>query len=192
MDFLQNIQLPEPQLLLRMSLWVKATWNRLISCGIKFFKLYEKTVQQNFQDCPLMMLWKNCWPPERGTDMGCVFSKNTDAELHNVTFDCESPNCQRSIYSEAKKLMQSEKVYFNRVGNGKKIPTVLSAQFAENLVRSRQSDMCILEHGEQMVDLSVRYTSQAIAAWNQIRNILKSGESKWTQLQNFSSLISTS
>ena len=93
--------------------------------------------------------------------MGCVFSKNTDAELHNVTFDCESPNCQRSIYSEAKKLMQSEK-----------------AQFAENLVRSRQSDMCILEHGEQMVDLSVRYTSQAIAAWNQIRNILKSGESK--------------
>ena len=23
--------------------------------------------------------------------MGCVFSKNTDAELHNVTFDCESP-----------------------------------------------------------------------------------------------------
>ena len=109
--------------------------------------------------------------------MGCVFSKNTDAELHNVTFDCESPNCQRSIYSEAKKLMQSEKVYFNRVGNGKKIPTVLSAQFAENLVRSRQSDMCILEHGEQMVDLSVRYTSQAIAAWNQIRNILKSGES---------------
>ena len=101
--------------------------------------------------------------------MGCVFSKNTDAELHNVTFDCESPNCQRSIYSEAKKLMQSEKV---------KIPTVLSAQFAENLVRSRQSDMCILEHGEQMVDLSVRYTSQAIAAWNQIRNILKSGESK--------------
>lgn len=110
--------------------------------------------------------------------MGCVFSKNTDAELHNVIFDCESPNCQRSIYSEAKKLMQSEKVYFNRVGNGKKIPTVLSAQFAENLVRSRQSDMCILEHGEQMVDLSVRYTSQAIAAWNQIRNILKSGESK--------------
>ena len=51
--------------------------------------------------------------------MGCVFSKNTDAELHNVTFDCESPNCQRSIYSEAKKLMQSEKVYFNRVENGK-------------------------------------------------------------------------
>ena len=55
--------------------------------------------------------------------MGCVFSKNTDAELHNVTFDCESPNCQRSIYSEAKKLMQSEKVYFPNqavavLGNG--------------------------------------------------------------------------
>lgn len=104
----------------------------------------------------------------------------SDAELHDVSLcSCEeNPEVQGSIKSETQKLMQSEYEYFNQTESGAGIPAVLSAQFAENIARSRQSDRCISECGELMVNLSVKYTSQAVNVWNQIKNLLEGGEIK--------------
>lgn len=104
----------------------------------------------------------------------------SDAELHDVSLcSCEeNPEFQGSVKSETQKLMQSEYEYFSQTENGAGIPAVLSAQFAENIARSRQSDMYISEYGELMVDLSVKYTSQAVSIWNQIKNLLKGGETQ--------------
>lgn len=108
--------------------------------------------------------------------MSCVFGGISDAQLHDVSLRSENFEFQGSIKSETEKLMQSEEAYFSRTGNSERIPSVLSAQFAENIARSRQSDMYIWEYGELMVDLSVKYTSQAVNVWNQIKNLLEGGE----------------
>lgn len=85
----------------------------------------------------------------------------SDAELHNVNFSPygENSEFQGSVKSETEKLMKSGETYLSQNNGSEKIPGIISAQFAENLARSRQTDMCISEFGELMVDLSVKYTS---------------------------------
>lgn len=110
--------------------------------------------------------------------MCCLFGKISDAELHDVSFCSETPEFQGSIKLETEKLMQSEKSYFSKIGNSKSVPAFLSAQFAENIARSRQSDMYISDFGELMAELSMKYTSQAVSAWIQIKKLFEGSESK--------------
>lgn len=112
--------------------------------------------------------------------MDCIFEKVSDAQMHDVSFesDFENPEFFGSIRAETENLMKSESEYFKRTGNGENVPVNMTVQFAENLARSRQSDMCISEFGEPMVEISVKYTSQAIDAWRHIKNLLKGGETQ--------------
>lgn len=104
----------------------------------------------------------------------------SDAELHDVSLCSweENHEFQDGIKYETQKLMQSEEAYFSQTGNGERIPVFLMAQFAENIARSRQSDMYISEYGDLMTDLSVKYTSQAVSIWHQMKNLLGGGEIK--------------
>lgn len=78
-----------------------------------------------------------------------------------------------AIAESVTEIRRTAEDYLSRTGYEKQVNPILVAQLSASIARSRQSDMCIEEDGEAMVEISLGYIAQASSLWGQIMGAAK-------------------